>query len=375
MKPKLNRIHLRGGFQRLGLEPVLSTLISVSVLCSGLTPSAVAQVQSRPSVEQGLAVTTISQVSTPTNPESTGTINGTVLDEAGAVAVGARVQLTRPGESQSQEVVSGEDGQFSFGNVLPGPFQLTITAPGFGTKLFAGVLQPGTSYSVPAIALKILTTTTTVKVGVSPVEVAEMQIKQQEKQRVLGIVPNFYVTYAANAAPLSSRQKFQLAWKSQRDPFTFIWVGVVAGIQQGTDQYPGFEQGSEAYAKRYAAAYATHFSAMFLGRAVLPSVLKQDPRYFYQGTGSTGSRLRHALAYSVVRKGNDGRSQPNYSGIIGSFAAGGLSYLYYPAGDRSAGSLVQNSLLGIAGQGVFGVFQEFVLRKFTSHSNNNAAIH
>jgi hypothetical protein len=284
------------------------------------------------------------------------------------------VKLTRPGESQSQEVVSGENGQFSFGNVLPGPFQLTITAPGFETKLFSGVLQPGTAYFVPAIALKISPTTTTVKVGVSPVEVAEMQIKQQEKQRVLGIVPNFYVSYVANAASLSSRQKFQLAWKSQRDPFTFVWVGVVAGIEQGADRYPGFGQGGEGYAKRYAAAYATHSSAMFLGRAVLPSVLKQDPRYFYQGTGSTGSRLRHALAFSIVRKGNDGRTQPNYSGIIGSFAAGGLSYLYYPASDRSAGLLVQNSLLGIAGQGAFGVFQEFVLRKFTSHSNKNAAI-
>ena len=150
MKPKLNRIHPRGGFQRLGLELLLSTLISVGVLCSGLTPPAVAQVQFLPNVEQGLAVTTISQTSTPTNPQSTGTINGTVLDEAGAVAVGARVQLTRPGESQSQEVVSGEAGQFTFGNVLPGPFQLTITAPGFGTKLFSGVLQPGTAYFVPA---------------------------------------------------------------------------------------------------------------------------------------------------------------------------------------------------------------------------------
>jgi hypothetical protein len=102
---------------------------------------------------------------------------------------------------QSQEVVSGEDGQFSFGDVLPGPFQLTITAPEFETKLFSGVLQPVTAYFVPAIALKIAPMTTTIKVGVSPVEVAEMQIKQAEKQRVLGIVPNFYVTYVANAAP------------------------------------------------------------------------------------------------------------------------------------------------------------------------------
>jgi hypothetical protein len=202
MRPKLNKIHLRREFQRLGLGLVLSTLISVGVLRSGLTPPAVAQVQSLPSVEQGPVVTTIPPASTPTNPQSTRTINGTVLDEPGALAIGARVRLTRPGESQSQEVVSGEDGQFSFGDVLPGPFQLTITAPEFETKLFSGVLQPVTAYFVPAIALKIAPTTTTIKVGVSPVEVvAEMQIKQAEKQRVLGIVPNFYVTYVANAAP------------------------------------------------------------------------------------------------------------------------------------------------------------------------------
>ena len=157
------------------------------------------------------------------------------------------------------------------------------------------------------------------------------------------------------------------------DPVTLLGVGAIAGIQRAADDYPGFGQGAEGYAKRFGAAYATHFTGIFLSRAVLPSLLKQDPRYFYQGSGSAPSRILHGLSYAVIRKGDNGSWQPNYSGFIGSFVTGGISYLYYPASDRSAGLLVQNALVGIAGQGVAGVFQEFVLRRFTSHSKNNRA--
>ena len=58
--------------------------------------------------------------------------------------------------------------------------------------------------------------------------------------------------------------------------------------------------------------------------------------------------------------------QPNYSNFLGSFAAGGLSYLYYPPSDRSVGLVVQNSMVRIAESGLAGIVQEFVLRRFTS---------
>jgi Carboxypeptidase regulatory-like domain len=297
-----------------------------------------------------------------------GNISGTVIDQDGAVAVGAHVRLTRGDQSAPQEVLSGDNGQFSFANLPSGPFQVTITSPGFETQVFSGALTPGEAYFVPPIMLSIATAVTEVQVELTQVEVAEVQIKEQEKQRVLGFIPNFYVTYVSDPAPLAPKQKFELAWRSTIDPFTFVAVGILAGFQQASDDFGGYGQGAAGYGKRYGAAYADVFAGTFIGSAILPSLLKQDPRYFYRGTGSTRSRLLYALGNAVICKGDNKRWQPNYSGIIGSFATAGISYLYYPPSERTANELLlQNSLIRIAESAIAGVFQEFVLRKLTPH--------
>jgi hypothetical protein len=298
--------------------------------------------------------------------QSWGSISGTVIDPTGAVRVAAQVRLTGQNQS-SQESLSDSNGQFSFANIAPGPFNLTITSPGFAPQSFSGVLRPGEANLVPPIMLTLAAAVTNVQVGLTQVEVAEIQIKEQEKQRVLGFIPNFYVSYLPDAAPMVPKQKFELAWRSMIDPITFVGVGVLAGIEQAADDFPGYGQGAEGYAKRYGAGYADAFVGTFLGGAILPSLLKQDPRYFYRGTGSIRSRTLYALANAVICKGDNKRWQPSYSTIIGSFAAGGVSYLYYPAADRGAELLLQNSLISIAEGGIANVFQEFVVRKLTPH--------
>ena len=110
-----------------------------------------------------------------------GSISGTVVDGSGAVVAGARVTLTR-------------DGQFSFTNVGPGPFQLTTMAAGFATQTSSGIVHPGENYIVPKTALEVATAVTDVEVGLSQTEVAQEEIRVEEKQRVLGVIPNFYVS-------------------------------------------------------------------------------------------------------------------------------------------------------------------------------------
>ena len=107
------------------------------------------------------------------------------------------------------------------------------------------------------------------------------------------------------------------------------------------------------------------FDVCMIGGAILPSLFKQDPRYFYKGTGSKKSRLMYALATSVICKGDNGHWQANYSGILGGLAAGGISNLYYPAKDRDAGLVFQNALIGIGTTAAANVLQEFVVRKLT----------
>jgi hypothetical protein len=300
------------------------------------------------------------------DPQLPGSISGTVVDRTGAVVAGARVSLTREDHSPAQVVVTGQDGQFSFANSAPGPFQLTITCAGFATQASAGMLHSGENYTSPPIALAVATAITDVEVVLSPEEVAEEQIKDQEKQRVLGVIPNFYVTYVPDPVPLTARQKFGLAWKTTIDPVTLVLNGGVAGVQQATDEFSGYGQGAQGYAKRFGASYADTVSSTFIGGAILPSLLKQDPRYFYKGSGSTRSRLLYAIATSVICKGDNRRWQVNYSGILGALASGGLSNLYYPSTDRDGiGLTFENALIGIGQGAAANILQEFVIKKLT----------
>ena len=111
----------------------------------------------------------------------TGSIKGTVVDRSGDDVVGALVTLAREDQSPNQEVLSGDDGQFSFANLVPGTFRITITARGFTMQTFSGVLHPGESYMVPPIALALVTAITQVQVIAARTEVAEEEIKLQEK--------------------------------------------------------------------------------------------------------------------------------------------------------------------------------------------------
>ncbi|MGC2364981.1 MAG: carboxypeptidase-like regulatory domain-containing protein [Candidatus Sulfotelmatobacter sp.] len=296
--------------------------------------------------------------------QSPGSVGGTVVDQSGAVVGGAQVTLTAGGQSR-QEAVSGDDGQFSFVNVAPGPFQLTITAAGFASQTSSGILRAGEIHTVAQIVLSVATNVNQVQVILSPTDVAEGQVKDEEKQRVLGVIPNFYVTYDPHPVALTPKQKFELAWKTTVDPVTFAIVGGIAGVQQAEDAFSGYGQGAQGYAKRYGAGYADLAAGTFIGSALLPSLLKQDPRYFYKGTGSKRSRILYAFANSVICKGDNGHWQTNYSNIVGSLAAGAISNLYYPAQNRGAALIFENAAIGVGATAAANLVEEFLMRKLT----------
>jgi hypothetical protein len=295
-------------------------------------------------------------------------IHGVVASKDGEVYQGVRVSLAEsgPGAPPARSQATDSGGAFNFSDVPPGAFKLTVSSDGFATQTVTGVLRTGEEFDAQTIVLPVTEATSVVRVSASQQDIAVEQLHEEEQQRVLGIIPNFYVTYVPNAPPLSSRQKYTLAWKSSFDPVTFLAVGAFAGVEQADNEFAGYGQGAEGYAKRFGAGYADSFIGTVLGGAVLPVIFKQDPRYFYKGTGTTRSRTLYALANAVMCKGDNGHWQVNYSGILGSLAAGGISNLYYPASDRNgAGLTFENTGLSIAGSAVANLFQEFVVRKLT----------
>jgi hypothetical protein len=305
-----------------------------------------------------------------TTDAALGSIHGVVVNLDGAVYEGARVVLTLAGATAVSPRVATTDsnGAFGFADVIPGAFKLTVSATGFEPQSVTGSVRAGESYEAKPVALVMSAATSEVDVSATQVEIAQEELKQEETQRVLGVLPNFYVSYVPNAPPLTRKQKYDLAWKSSIDPVTFVAVGIFAGIEQATNTYDEYGQGAQGYGKRYGAGFADQFIGNMIGGAILPAWWKQDPRYFYKGTGTTRSRAFYAIKSAVMCKGDNGRWEVNYSGIVGGLAAGGISNLYYPASDRNgAGLTFQNALIGTAASAVQNIFQEFVVRKLTPH--------
>jgi hypothetical protein len=301
-------------------------------------------------------------------------IHGVVVDKDGAVYEGAHVTLTRSGVEDAKTATTDNNGRFDFSDLTPGTFTLTVSSMGFATQVVSGTVRAGENFEAKSIVLSMSGTTSQVEVTATPEEIATEELREEETQRVLGIIPNFYVTYVPDAPPLTTRQKFGLAWKSSIDPVTLLTVGVFAGQEQATNTFSGYGQGAQGYGKRYGAGFGDEFIASMIGGAILPSWWKQDPRYFYKGTGTTRSRALYAIAMSVMCKGDNGHWQVSYSSILGGFAAGGISNLYYPASSRNGvGLTFANVAVGTATSVAANLFQEFVVRKLTPHVPNYGA--
>jgi len=352
--------------------------LTLTILLFGLPVSA--QDQGVPAVREGKTavsdaqITRISSNNLQADQKTLGSVSGIVVDQTGASIGGARVQLALEDESAGQEVLTDDKGDFSFDHVAPGDFHLTITSEGLAPQDYSATLRPGEAYETPLVMLVVATQVTQVQVRLTQEEIADEQVKEQEKQRVLGFIPNFYVTYHHDAVPLTAGQKFRLAWKSSTDPVTLLAVAGVATVDQFGNRWGAYGDGVGGYARRYGATYGNVVAGTYLGSAILPSLLKQDPRYFYKGTGSKRSRFFYALANSVICKGDNGKWQPNYSSVAGNLAAGEISNLYYPAKDRNgAGTVVGSALVRLAEMSIANVFQEFIIPKFTPNLPTRSA--
>jgi len=298
----------------------------------------------------------------------TGTISGTVMDVQDEIVPDATVALEGADPADRRQAVSNDAGLFELKGLKPGvTYHLTIQANGFvAWKSPDIVLSPGQYQFVTDIHLQLKGEQVSVKVYASPTELATEQVKIEEQQRILGFIPNFYVVYdAANAVPMTAKLKYQMALKVSADPVTFAGILFMAGINQGA-HIPNYQLGALGYGERVGAVAADGFSDIFIGGAVLPSLLHQDPRYYYQGTGTNRSRFLHAVSSPFICKGDNGRPQPNYSTIGGDMASSALENLYFPRSDRTASFAVQEVLISTAERAVSNIMQEFVLRKFTS---------
>lgn len=293
-------------------------------------------------------------------------ITGTVTDVSGDILSGATVVLQDSAHNDLRKVLSDDNGFFQFNQLDPGAYRIVITAQGFADWTSSDfALTPGQYFILTDSKLRIAMATASVNVTETQEEVATEQIKIEETQRVFGFIPNFYVVYEPNPVPLTTRLKFRLAMKTSTDIVTVVGVAMYAGINQAGDT-PNYPQGAKGYGERLGAAAADGFADIMIGGAILPSLLHQDPRYFYRGTGTGRSRALHALSTPFVCRGDNGKLQPNYSSIGGDLGSSALANLYYPPSNRGTGLVFQNFAITTGERMLSDLIQEFILGKLTS---------
>lgn len=339
-------------------QPLIAQEVSHAILALPDAPTP--QTQAPPGASQGSA-----------------TIAGAVTDVQGALIAGAHVELDDAATHEKREAISNEAGQFAFSSVEDGLYSVTVEATGFAPAVRTGIIiHAGENYQLTTTTMQVAATSSTVQVTPkTQYELAQAQIKAQERQRFLFIIPNFFVSYVPDPVPLTAKQKLSLAARATLDPYHLIDSGAVAGWEQARNDYPGYGQGAAGYAKRFGAAYGNTISGTFIGEGLVPALLHQDARYFYKGTGSIPSRIGYALFAIVRTKGDNGKWEPNYSGFIGGLAAGAISNSYLPAEDRKPfNNVLDGALQHFAAKGIGTLMDEFLSRWVTTHARDKGTI-
>ncbi len=344
----------------------VSVFLALSQAATAQSPETSAKTAAELALPEALAAQRAATQPPAPDAAQPATISGTVTDKTGDLVPGATVVLTDL-YGMRKTVVANGNGGYAFPSLKPGvAYRISVTAEGFLPWTSSPiVLNPGQYYILKNAILAIAggETSVTVSSG-TPEEIATEQVQVEEQQRVMGFIPNFYVVYDKNPVPLSSKLKFQLALKVAVDPMSFIGAGALAGMNQAGDT-PNYPQGSIGYAERYGAAYGDGITDLFIGGAILPSLLHQDPRYYYQGTGTKWSRVLHAISAPFVCKGDNGRNQFNFSSVGGDLFSSAISNVYYPPSNRGASFVFTSFALDTGERVVSTLVQEFVLHKLT----------
>ena len=190
---------------------------------------------------------------------------------------------------------------------------------------------------------------------------------RKENGKLFGIMPNFgTVNNSSQVQPMTTGDKFRLALR-YFDPYTFVFVGLRAGIEQAANSKEDYGQGAQGYGKRYGADFADGLSNSIFVNGVFPSLFRQDPRYFRRGVGSGSSRLGYAISRVLITRQDSGHTAFNFSEVLGNAASSGLSTAYYPDRQRTAGDFAERAGVQFGFDAGFDLVKEFypdLARKF-----------
>lgn len=306
--------------------------------------------------------------STTTTQQGMARVKGVVSDMQGGLVPGARVVISCVQPGVTRETTANQTGFFSIGSLPPGTYLVKISSPGLQTYVVHDLhLRAGETYSIPEVSLPMARTSADVTVTVTTEEIAEAELHSELKQRVFGVLPNFYTSYQWDAAPLTPKQKLKLTLHAATDPVFLGTTAITAGIQQAHNTYPEYGDGPAGYWRRYGADYGDATIGRLMGSVLFSSVFHEDPRYFVMTNGSWERRSWHALSSTFMQR-NDRtkRFEPAYANLLGAATTGLIASTYHPG--TSPGKMVLNdTVLDLGNKAANNLVREFVLRHLARH--------
>ena len=195
-----------------------------------------------------------------------------------------------------------------------------------------------------------------------------------QNDRILWTLPNYLtVENTSSLPPLTTGQKFKLVAEGTFDPLEFAFLGLEAGVDQASNTNPTFGQGLKGYAKRYALAFGDNTDENFMVGAIFASAFHQDPRYYQLGKG----RFLHRALYAAMRVGitrsDAGKTQFNFSEIVGAATAAAISNAYHP-GPRTIGNSLSVWVTQVGWDAVGFEMKEFWpdVHRYLSHRHRSS---
>jgi hypothetical protein len=209
-------------------------------------------------------------------------------------------------------------------------------------------LAAGFSASAQAVAVAPADSASAEAVPVLPAPV----IVPLNQERILKVIPDYQTVEDSSraVAPLTSREKWNLAWKETVDPFNIASAAMTAAFSQHDNQTPKYGEGWPNYGRRFGAAVADFGTQNFFSAGLFANILHQDPRYFRKGPSAhIAPRVLYSITRTLVCHNDAGRSVFNTSNLFGMSLGIAASNLYYPSASRTGTVMagrVETSMFG-----------------------------
>lgn len=193
-------------------------------------------------------------------------------------------------------------------------------------------------------------------------EAQQTQHTDPQTKRILGIFPNFRAVSAqVHLPPQSVKEKFVTASEDSFDYSAFVLPAVIAAENEAVTDTPEFGGGGVGYGRYLWHDYVDQTSENYWVEFIMPTVTREDTRYYTLGPGGGGKlkRAGYALSRVVITRNDAGHDTFNLSEVVGAGAAAGVSNLYYPSPERTFSNTADKWALNVGVDAAAFMVREF----------------